>query len=70
MPGRPVRLIGVGLSGFAQPNKQLGFWQAVRDGRHEVDLVVALDRLRDKFGERMIRRASDLHYQPSEDNRR
>ncbi|MCY3779839.1 MAG: DNA polymerase IV [Chloroflexi bacterium] len=69
-PGRPVRLIGVGISGFGATNRQLGFWSDGASDKHEEDLVEALDRLRDKYGERMIRRASDLRYEPREDNKR
>jgi len=68
--GRPVRLIGVGLGGFSQPNKQMGLWED-RDGEEQAEeLQSALDRLRDRFGETMITRASDLNYRPNEDNKR
>lgn len=69
-PGRPVRLIGVGLSGFGEPSRQLGLWGAEASEPGEEELIVALDRLRDKYGETSIRRASDLYYRPSEDNKR
>ncbi len=69
-PGKPVRLIGVGISGFGEPNRQLGLWGGGASEKHEENLVGVLDRLRDKYGETMIRRASDLHYQPREDNKR
>ncbi len=68
--GKPVRLIGVGLGGFGAPNQQMGLWDD-RDGeRHAEELQSALDRLRDRFGETMITRASDLSYKPNEDNKR
>ena len=70
LPGRPVRLIGVGLSGFGQTKRQLDLWQAKGRGRHEGELASALDRLRDRYGEGSIRRASDLHYRHNEDNKR
>ena len=69
-PGKPVRLIGVGISGFGDANRQLGFWSGAASDKHEEDLVDALDRLRDKYGETSIRRASDLHFQPNEANKR
>ena len=69
-PGRPVRLIGVGLGGFGEQKRQLGLWQGDAGAKHEEDLTDTLDRLRDKYGERTIRRASDLHFQPREDNKR
>lgn len=68
--GKPVRLIGVGLSGFGAPKQQMGLWDDRASEAHTEELQTALDCLRDKFGETTIRRASDLHYQPNEDNRR
>lgn len=68
--GRPVRLIGVGLSGFGQSRRQLGLWLDRTDETQEEELLGALDRLRDKYGEKTIRRASDLHHHPHEDNKR
>ena len=67
---KPVRLVGVGLGGFGAPQKQMGLWDD-RDGeRHAEELQSALDRLRDRFGETTIRRASDLRFRPNEDNKR
>ena len=68
--GRPVRLLGVGLSGFGKSARQLDLWLDNADEKHEGELLGALDRLRDKYGEKMIRRASDLHHRPREDNKR
>ncbi len=62
LENKPVRLLGVGLSGFGQPQRQLALWQAGRPQRQEESLQAALDGLRDKFGEQAIRRASDLRY--------
>ncbi len=68
--GRPVRLLGVGLSGFGKSARQRGLWSDSADEKHEEELLGALDRLRDKYGEKIIRRASDLHHHPHEDNKR
>ncbi len=68
--GSPVRLIGIGLSGFAAPNRQLQLWGKDDGARHDAQFLHALDRLRDKYGETTIRRASDLGYRPNDDNRR
>ena len=68
--GKPVRLLGVGLSGFGDANRQLGLWASLADERHEEDLQDALDQLRDRYGDKMIRRASDLRHRPNEDNKR
>ncbi len=67
---KPVRLIGVGLGGFGAPKKQIGLWEDRPEERHAGELQSALDRLRDKFGEATITRASDLHFKPNEDNKR
>ena len=70
IPDRAVRLIGVALSGFAMPKRQIGLWADQSLDRQVVDLQAALDNLRDRYGEKMIRRASDLDLQFSDDNRR
>lgn len=57
---KPVRLIGVGVSGFGEDSgHQLGLWDApapVEDKR----LESVLDDLKDRFGESIVRRGSDL----------
>ena len=68
--GKPVRLIGVGLSGFNDENRQLGLWEDRRSERHYGELQVTLDSLRDRYGEKTIRRASDLDFEFGEDNKR
>ena len=68
--GNPVRLIGVGLGGFGAPSNQLGLWDDHDGEGHAEELQSALDQLRDRFGETMITRASDLHFAPNEDNKR
>ncbi len=58
--GRPVRLLGVGISGFEAPHRQLGLWEdsaALADNRR---LQSALDELRDRYGDDTIKRGSDL----------
>jgi DNA polymerase IV len=64
-PGQAVRLIGVGVSGFDDSEQQLGLWHedaATDEQRRESQrrLQSALDDLRDRFGEDIIRRGSDL----------
>lgn len=66
----PVRLIGIGLSGFAEPSRQLDLWGKAERPMESSEFQSVLDHLRDKYGEATIRRASDLHYQPNDDNRR
>jgi DNA polymerase-4 len=58
--GKPVRLIGVGISGFAAPHRQLTLWENTDSRDEERRLQDTLDDLRDRFGGDAIRRASDL----------
>lgn len=68
--GRAVRLIGVALSGFGASNRQLGLWEDRALDRQFDELQSALDNLRDRYGEKTIRRASDLDFEFSDDNKR
>lgn len=64
--GRAVRLIGVGVSGFEEA-VQLGlFGQAEREEAER--LSKALDEIKAQFGERTIRRGSDLYRQLEEED--
>jgi DNA polymerase IV len=56
---KPVRLIGVGVSGFEQPVRQLGLWDApeAEDASH---LQSTLDDIRTRFGEGVIKRGTSL----------
>lgn len=58
--GQPVRLIGVGVSGFREESEQLGLWEASSQSQERVKLEATLDHLRERFGEGIIRRGSDL----------
>ena len=58
-PGKAVRLIGVGVSGFETPARQLGLWDA-EDRKVNEKLQSALDEVREKFGRGAIKRGSDL----------
>ena len=53
--GKAVRLIGVGISKFDTPNRQLSLWEDSAD-----QLQSALDHLRDRFGDQAIKRGSNL----------
>ncbi len=59
-PGQKVRLLGVGVSGFEGPIRQLSLWEAVPESGTEGRLQEVVDELRDRFGEGIIRRASEL----------
>ncbi len=56
--GHPVRLLGVGISGLGPPMRQLNLWN--QEDIREKKLLKAVDGLKDRFGEKIIRRASHL----------
>jgi DNA polymerase IV len=56
--GKPVRLIGVGVSGLGPPVHQLHLWDD--DYQKEANLVNAVDELRERFGNDIIQRADKL----------
>jgi DNA polymerase-4 len=57
--GKAVRLIGVGVSGFEGGVYQAGLWDAKPSPQAE-KLEGVLDELRDRFGDRIVRRGSAL----------
>jgi DNA polymerase-4 len=59
-PGKPVRLLGVGVSGLGETLRQLSLWDAaVSESEQRLEQVV--DELRSRFGDQAVRRASDLY---------
>jgi DNA polymerase-4 len=58
--GKPVRLLGVGVTHFSKPESQLSLWntQSEKDGK----LLNAVDALRERYGKNTIIRGSDLKY--------
>ncbi|MCC6613788.1 MAG: DNA polymerase IV [Anaerolineae bacterium] len=58
-PGRPVRLIGVGVSDFETASIQQSLWGEEQNAEQD-RLESALDYLHDRFGRGMVRRASDM----------
>lgn len=59
-PGRAVRLLGVGVSGFEEPHRQLGLWEDTGSRAEQRRLQATLDSLRDRFGDSAIQRGSTL----------
>jgi nucleotidyltransferase/DNA polymerase involved in DNA repair len=58
--GKRVRLIGVGVSNFEQVKRQLGLWDARPEQSEPAPLKDTLSKLRERFGDKAIRRGSDL----------
>lgn len=56
--GRPVRLLGVGVTGLDETAYQLPLWET--GSAEERRLLEALDALRDRFGEGVVKRGSQL----------
>jgi DNA polymerase-4 len=66
--GKPVRLIGVGVSNLCEPVLQLSLWDTPRLKEH--DLLTAIDTLRAKYGREIIQRAGRIergHYEDPAD---
>ncbi|HAE85190.1 MAG TPA: DNA polymerase IV [Anaerolineaceae bacterium] len=55
-PSRPVRLIGVGVNRLSPPYRQLSLWDD--DLSQKEKLTDALDQLKEKYGQDVIKRAS------------
>lgn len=58
--GQAVRLIGVGVSGFDDAEQQLSLWQEDETADEKRKLQAALDDLKSRFGESIVKRGSDL----------
>lgn len=56
--GRPVRLLGVGVTKLEKPHRQLSLWDDNQNKRK--DLTKAVDELRERFGKDIIKRADSL----------
>jgi DNA polymerase-4 len=56
--GRPVRLLGVGVTNLDKPHRQLSLWE--NDSGKRADLTRAIDDLRERFGKDIIKRADTL----------
>ena len=56
--GQSVRLLGVGVSNLQSPARQLSLWETTSTEQHK--LQVAIDDVRNRYGERIIQRGSEL----------
>lgn len=58
--GRPVRLIGVGVSGLQAPARQLSLFEAAPADERATKLAAAVDKIRERYGWDAVKRASLL----------
>ncbi|MCL4465894.1 MAG: DNA polymerase IV, partial [Chloroflexi bacterium] len=56
--GRPVRLLGVGVSGLEAPVRQLSLFD--RSWEEDERLLKAVDQIRSRYGDRALQRAGSL----------
>jgi len=62
IPGRLVRLIGVGVSQLTEPYQQLALWDDSRSQKEQ--LALAIDALNEKYGKNIITRGIDVKKTP------
>jgi DNA polymerase-4 len=58
--GKPVRLLGVGVTHFSNGARQLGLWDIPEP--KDINLLNAVDGLRERYGKNTIMRGSELKY--------
>jgi DNA polymerase-4 len=68
-PGRPVRLIGVGVSGLAEAGRQLDMFAEAAHLR-AAKLARTIDALREKYGDEAVRRAALIRRRTTNRRRR
>lgn len=59
-PGDSVRLVGLGISGFEAHNEQLGLFADEELPAGNAELLSAADKIRDKFGDGMLKFGREL----------
>lgn len=64
--GRPIRLIGVGVSSLGPPVRQLSLWDDHL--QKEAQLLDAVDQLEEKYGKHVVKRAHHLRKNDKIDN--
>jgi DNA polymerase-4 len=62
-PKQPVRLIGVGVTGFEKPVQQLSLWDSTPEKQKQQEkkrrLQSAVDALHEKYGEKILKRGPE-----------
>jgi DNA polymerase-4 len=64
-PGKPVRLLGVGVSSLGAPIRQLSLWD--KDTEKDHQLQTAIDELRQRFGKQIVQRGGEILDETSEE---
>jgi len=64
--GKPVRLLGVGVTNFENNPHQLSLWDKL--DRKDSNLLTAVDSIRERYGKNTIMRGSDLKYSKPDQN--
>jgi DNA polymerase-4 len=64
--GKPVRLLGIGVTQFSIPTRQLSLWET--QSKNDDKLLIAVDLLREKYGKSTIMRGSGLKNKNSDKN--
>ncbi|MBW8012714.1 MAG: DNA polymerase IV [Chloroflexi bacterium] len=60
-PRRPIRLLGLGISGLQSPPRQLTLWEIPKYD-NQSNLQAAVNELRKRYGDQSIRKARDLDF--------
>ncbi|MEJ2600400.1 MAG: DNA polymerase IV [Anaerolineales bacterium] len=58
-PGKPVRLLGVGVTGLREPIRQLSLWDDTTEKDRQ--LQTAIDQLRQRFGKQIVSRGGEIY---------
>ena len=58
--GRPVRLLGVGMSHFELVKRQFELWSVATEPSEPQALKATLDKLPERFGNQAFRKGRDL----------
>ena len=55
-----MRLVGVGISGFDAQDEQLDLFASVKQEVGNTEVIAAADKVRDKFGDGMLKFGREL----------
>lgn len=63
--GKPVRLLGVGVTGLREPIRQLSLWDDTTEKDRQ--LQTAIDQLRQRFGKQIVLRGGEIYDEEPEE---